>query len=396
MSPLPWSLPLRVGFRFAAAYWFLYISALFQAIPGAVAWVGKHLFGVNAKFQNNGSGDTTYHYVAAFCVLAVSLVVTGVWSVLDRKQPDYHRLHLFLRALVRFSLGTAMISYGCFKVIQSQFPAASAERLLQPFGDASPMGLLWTFMGHSAGYNVFTGAAEIAAGVPLFFRRTTTLGALIAIGAMSNVVALNFFYDVPVKLYSLHLLAMAVFLVIPEARRLANLLVLNKPVEAVKLEPLFVKPWMHRAGLALRTILLVAMLAGGLHRSAGQAETIAKMGASAEWRGVWNVEEIEMNGMDGKPIPASQRWRRFFFSRSILIQRFDDARLVHEFVVNEKDKTILLQRPFRYTRTEPDVLLLEGEYDAQPVRAKLRRDSSSVFLLTGRGFHWINEFPFNR
>jgi hypothetical protein len=50
-------------------------------------------------------------------------------------------------------------------------------------------------------------------------------GALVSIGVMSPVVALNFCYDVPVKLYSSHLLAMKVFLILPDLRRLLNLFV---------------------------------------------------------------------------------------------------------------------------------------------------------------------------
>jgi hypothetical protein len=45
---------------------------------------------------------------------------------------------------------------------------------------------------------------------------------------LANIVALTFCYDVPVKLYSSHLLLMAVFLVAPDLRRLLNL-VWNRP-----------------------------------------------------------------------------------------------------------------------------------------------------------------------
>jgi hypothetical protein len=33
--------------------------------------------------------------------------------------------------------------------------------------------------------------------------------------------------------------------------------------------------------------------------------------------------------------------------------------------------------------------------DGQKVRARLHRQDAS-FLLVNRGFHWINEYPFNR
>ncbi len=69
-----------------------------------------------------------------------------------------------------------MINYGAVKVIKAQFPNPTLDRLLQPFGDASPMGLLWTFMGASESYNIFTGAGELIGGLLLTTRRTTLLG----------------------------------------------------------------------------------------------------------------------------------------------------------------------------------------------------------------------------
>ena len=68
------------------------------------------------------------------------------------------------------------------------------------------MGLLWTFMGASAPYQMLAGLAEVTCGMLLFWRRSRLLGALLAIGVMGNVVALNYCYDVPVKLFSTELL----------------------------------------------------------------------------------------------------------------------------------------------------------------------------------------------
>lgn len=51
---------------------------------------------------------------------------------------------------------------------------------------------------------------------------------------------------------------------------------------------------------------------------------------------------------------------------------------------------------FYYRDGEKDVLLLEGELDSHKVSAKLHRVNESEVLLTSRGFHWINEYPFNR
>jgi hypothetical protein len=70
--------------------------------------------------------------------------------------------------------------YGAAKVFKSQFPDPPASRLLEPLGEMSPMGLLWSFMGASEAYTVFGGLAETIPAILLMFGRTTLLGALAA------------------------------------------------------------------------------------------------------------------------------------------------------------------------------------------------------------------------
>jgi hypothetical protein len=56
-----------------------------------------------------------------------------------------------------------------------------------------------------------------------------------------------------------------------------------------------------------------------------------------------------------------------------------------------EDKTVL-----NYSRPEPDVLIIDGPWDGGTIHVKAHRMDTSKFLLTNRGFHWINELPFNR
>ncbi len=127
--------------------------------------------------------------------------------------------HAWLRLLVRYTLAFTLFGYGFAKIFPLQFPPPRLFRLIQPYGDFSPMGVLWNFMGASVPYQIFSGAAEALGGFLLLFRPTTTLGALVSFAVMANVVALNFCYDVPVKLYSCNLLLMAVFLAAGDAPR---------------------------------------------------------------------------------------------------------------------------------------------------------------------------------
>jgi hypothetical protein len=258
-----WNAGLKIAFRFVFSYFGLYcfpfpIGVLpYTEKPAewyellwhkVVPWVAQHVLHLSQPITifSNGSGDTTYDYVKVLCFFVLAAVVTIGWSALDRNRANYARLHQWLNFYLRFTLGATLLSYGGYKVIPSQFPALWQSRYLETYGDASPMGILWTFMGASASYTIFAGAVEMLGGILLFVPRLATLGALVGMGAMANVFILNMSYDVPVKLYSFHLLLLSVFLVLPDLKRLTNFFILNRPAEPAPPALRFQRNWQNR------------------------------------------------------------------------------------------------------------------------------------------------------
>ena len=223
-------------------------NAMHGVIPRLWSWVPDGWkFGEAAKqitIFPAGSGDTTYNYVEVALYATVALIVTAIWTMLSRDRRPHERLHGFLRVYLRYVLGVAMIGYGMAKVIPLQMPGPDPRRLTQTYGDLSPMGLLWAFIGASKGYTVFAGAGETLAGLLLLWRRTATLGAIVAAAVMANIVALNFCYDVPLKLYSAHLFIMAIFLLAPQGPRLATVLPTDRACPP-RTKPLRSTRWMH-------------------------------------------------------------------------------------------------------------------------------------------------------
>jgi hypothetical protein len=279
---------------------------------------------------------------------------------------------------------------------------------MQPFGDASPMGLLWTFMGASVAYIVFAGLGEMVGGLLLTVRRTTLLGALVCIAVMSNVVMLNFSYDVPLKVYSSHLLLMAVFLAAHDLRRLANLLVLNRPAEPEEIRPLFQRKWLSRTAAAFAAVFILYETATMLYGSYTDMEKYgSKTASKSPLYGMWNVEELVMDGKVRPPLVTDEkRWRRMFYNTPgrLAIQLMSGSRERYDLELDEKKSTLVLSKradpnwktTLVYRRPQPDVLFMEGPFDGHKVRVRLRRTEPPEFLLVTRGFHWINERPFNR
>jgi len=413
-----WGPVKKLLFRFAFVYLVLYNipSPLYYLhIDQVDAWysqiwrplvprVAKHVFNVNITAY--GGGDSVFRYVQLFCFLAISSAAALVWTLLDRKRRNYARLYEWLRVYIRFVLAVTMIEYGAWKVFPSQFLAPAADRLMQPLGDSTRMQLLWTFMGSSVAYTFFAGLSELVGGLLLTLRRTTLLGALICIGALSNVVMLNFSYDVTVKQLSAHLLLMAVFLVAPDLRRLANVLVLNRPAEPEEVRPLFRRKWLARTAAACAAVFILYETGALLY---GSYRDLVDYGSEAASKsplyGMWTVEEMVVDGKVRPPLLTDEkRWRRMFFTTPgrLTIQLMSDSHERYNLVYDEAKRTLVLRRrgnwktTLVYQQPRPDVLFVEGPFDGHNVQARLRRTEPPKFLLLTRGFHWINERPINR
>lgn len=427
-SPSPWPEWQRVAFRFCFVYFGLYCLST-QIIQGPftwvtwdipepmtlpplrqlVFWVGAHVFHFELPlvYDGTGSGDTAYAWTFLAMLLAFSMVVTLVWSALDRKRENYETLWKWFRVGIRFLLAGQLLSYGFAKLFPMQMPFPNLYRLVEPFGSLSPMGVLWASIGASPAYEMFAGSAEVAAGLLLIAPRTAMLGALLAAADMTQVFMLNMTYDVPVKQLSFHLLLMSLFLLAPDAKRLAQFFFTDRAIAPERVVPLFRKARANRialwAQLALGVWLLVLNISGGIAawKLYGPGQPRSPL------YGIWNVQTMTLDGtprsLDAMSDEAG-RWRRLLFDQpeSATLQRWPSDELARCALKLDPDKkTIELTRAgkaahFTYDRSGPDTLSLDGDIDGKPAHLTLKRQDETKMLLLSRGFHWRQDFPYNR
>jgi hypothetical protein len=176
--------------------------------------------------------DTPVAVLRGVVLALVSLVAAGAWVVADPDGSRTRSLHRALRLYLRYTLAFILLGYGFARVFDQQFAFFPLAAVVSPLGDLEPQSLLWTMMGFSRPYAAFVGVMEVAAAILLLFRRTTTLGALLASGVLANVTLLNFTFGVWVKLFALHLLAIALTLAALDLKRLADVLLWNRSTEA--------------------------------------------------------------------------------------------------------------------------------------------------------------------
>ncbi len=419
-----WPFWQKLAFRFFFAYFVLYVFPFpLDVVPGiepvtkyypelwhnVVPWVGRHVLGIYSPITTftNGSGDTTYDYVLLFCVVSLALLACLVWTALDRHRRNYNRLLYVFFVLLRYYLAFTMFSYGFAKVFKTQFPYPSLTRLMQPYGQSSPMGLAWTFLGYSLGYNYFMALAELGGGVLLLFRRTQLLGALVLVGAIGNVVAMNFCFDIPVKLFSSNLLLMALLIAAPDARRLLDLFVRNRPAPAREYRPFFTDRRRRVAGTVVKVLTIGTVLVLNITSGLENARTYGDAAPKPPLYGLYDVQTFVRNADTLAPLTTdTTRWRKFVVgnSRFANVVMMNDSSRWFALKLDTVRRTLTLtgrddtlrRYAFNYLRPDARSLLLRGGFRGDSLTLHLRRLPDEHFLLTRRGFHWVNEFPFNR
>jgi hypothetical protein len=213
------------------------------------------------------------------------------------------------------------------------------------------------------------------------------LGALVCLAAVSQVFVLNMAYDVPVKLFSFHLILMALLILRPELRRL--------------LEAVFT-PRTNRLTTLAQLALLLTMVV--THVSPSRAAWFRYGGGAPKSAlyGVWNIETFSADG-DVKPplLSDNDRYRRviFEFPTLMVFQRMDDSFVYHPSTIDTAAGAITLTRTaavLRYKREGDDRLIIDGVIDGRRLRLECKMQDRSKFNLVNRGFNWVQDYPFNR
>ena len=418
-----WRLGTRVAFRFCVVYFGLFcllyvqimfaFTGVFGAVlpPNATAWqmsalgpltewVGHHVFGTDAALRpDSRSGEQAAMWVFMFTVLVIAIIATVLWSVLDRHRRDYSRLHAWFLTFVRMCLGGQMLYYGADKVIPAQMPAPPLTALLRPYGQLSPTWVLWLQVGSSYPYEIALGAVEVAAGVLLFWPRTATLGALLALACMAQVFLLNITFDVSVKILSFQLLLLAVVLLAPQATRLANMLVLQRSSSPAIQPALFTNGRVAKAATAVQVGLGVWVLAGSLLMSWLDWSHYGGGRPKPDLYGIWTVTEFTLNGTSLPPLTTQHdRWQRLIIEDPdrLNYQQMDGEIVPALAAINAHTITLSdMGAPTTLTidRTAPDRLRLSGQLHGQPVTMTLRRLDLDRLSLRRNGFHWVQQYP---
>jgi hypothetical protein len=269
-------------------------------------------------------------------------------------------------------------------------------------GHVSLQGLLWTAIGASPAYQVFTGCAEVLGGVLLLFPRTLLLGLLICLADLIQVLVLNLTFDIGVKLFSFHLVLITLFLLAPDARRLTDFLVRDRVPAPPERPALFSSAPANQRAAAAQVVFGLYLLA--MHTSISWGYWFVEGGGGSPRSplyGIWEVKELAVDGQVRSPLlnDYDRRWRRVIFDSPnvIIFQRTDDSFARYGVAIDVERRMLALSKGnsrtwkagFRYERPAEDRLELRGDMDGHTLRLDLVRLDTASFRLLHSTFRWV-------
>lgn len=408
-TPAPWPPWQRVLFRFASCYFILYTLPTERRF-WAYGPVG-HVFGTRWLFQLSmrfwkpidlwfasvlrmSSQDVGLAVVEITALLIISAMAAVIWSLLDRKRAQYVTLHAWLRVWLRYCLAFTLFGYGFTKVFPLQMQVNPVD-LVSRWGDLTPFDALWSFMSVSKPYQILCGVLEVAAGLLLLFRRTTPLGAALALAATVNITALDFFYDVPPMFFALHLALISLLLLMPDFSRLAGVFFLNRPAPAADLSrPVFSRGWMCCVARAIWIYAVASVIIGDVVYTALRYKRVF-LDPQPPLRGLYEVQDFIRNGNDVPALITNRdNWRWFYVYSSNKVASISLTGDSIWYDVKPGPETNILtlvagtgSNVFEYSWTDTNQLVLRAADGKDPVVVRLRKVDLNSFRVLGHTPH---------
>ncbi len=175
----------------------------------------QNIFFQNAIKKIDFSSDTIALNLLIFILFFISFLVVIILQIF---KSNTIKLITISRTISIYYLAYILLKYGFDKIFKTQFYLPEPNILYSQFCDLSRDILYWSTIGTSRFYSISLGIIEIFTAILLLINRTRILGLLLSIGVFTNVILVNFGFDISVKTFSILLLLMTIFAIYPNLK----------------------------------------------------------------------------------------------------------------------------------------------------------------------------------
>jgi hypothetical protein len=320
--------------------------------------------------ERDGPGDLPQDFLIIGCV-TIAGITAGVISYLVIKSHELkNRIVYCLWVSIRYFLSLVFLSYGFVKVIGLQFNTSLSQLDMKVIDlSKSDMGVAWFFFGHSNNYEMFLGWGETIAALLLLYRRTSILGASFLLAIVTNIVAVNYWFDVSVKINSTYFLLMTLWVLMYQYPRLISFFVFDKKVDS-PVYPSFSFPVNKQKFIRIANTIVISAIIG--YNAWDNFYRLPKeygfdLSKKSSLKGVWKVEELNTELTD--TLWASQIRKAKFY--------------LDDFGQGEIKNNYAIISSFIYSQKSDSLLITQTTYDpSYELKGVFKRDNS---LLEIRG-----------
>ncbi|MGH1338555.1 MAG: hypothetical protein ACRBFS_20745 [Aureispira sp.] len=365
----------------------------------AVQWSARVFLGQADDFYSPISSDALGLLIHCFNLLIVALSLGLLLLFRTPREGELDQWYYGLRTFLSYYIALQLLLYGFNKVFKYQFYLPEPNTLYTTVGETPRDLLFWSLMGTAYGYTVFAGLLEVLAALLLLFRKTRLVGALLAMVVLTHVVAVNFGFNISVKVYSLFYLCFTGVILLPHIRRLYAFLINNQWMPTIDWQPSYKKMPVRVAYASLKTVVVGLLLLESLYPYFQVNNFNDDSRARPAFHGAYQVESFVRNDRsypDRSIYP--DRWQRAFVHRRgyFIVQymnnktqdyqlAYDQENGVFEFIHTQTQQRSVVD----YDQLSDGSLRLTGVVDGERLEVFLKKLDWQSLPLLQEEFHWI-------
>jgi uncharacterized membrane protein YphA (DoxX/SURF4 family) len=375
-----------------------YLHPFFE---GLVKWTGGHILHLKHTYTSQLVSDSTGLYIHVFNLFIISLLTAFIWAIARKKENDHATIFFYwFRFIVSYYLALQLFEYGFNKLFKWQFYLPEPNNLYTTMGNTPRDLLYWSTMGLSRPYTIFTGVAEIIAASLLLFNRTRLAGALLGFFLLCNIVAINFSYDISVKVYSCFLLLLCVILISPDAGRLFSFFTgkkINEKKQGVVISSRQTK-WIYPV---IKVFVIAYILFSTLSVYFIENNFNDDMAARPTFHGAYEVTSFVKNrDTMASLLTDSSRWKRVFVHRRgyFIVQDMNDNTQDYALLTDTVNRYFILEREddmqqfkLYYIQNPDSTLSLDGTFGKDSLSVRLRPLRLQQLPALQHEFNWTTD-----
>lgn len=372
------------------------VNFLFQDL---LTFIAQNILGFTLLKNAEISSDSLLLYVLILFLWLLAFIISIFLQFWTKWQTHRTKVLYLFQQILAYYLAFQMLNYGIDKVFKAQFYLPEPNILYTDFGRLDKDILFWSVMGVSYEYNLFMGITELLAALLIFYRKTRVLGFFLALGVMLNIIAINFSFDISVKVYSSFLCFLSLLLISPYFQKLYYFFILQKEasLKNANLSTSFIQSKALKVGLKSFVIglILIEIFVPFLRMQNFNDDLAPRpyLHGAYEVREVWqNKEKIPLNESPVK--------RVFVHRRNFLIfQNSKEDMIDYELSINQ-EKQILILRDYQKKiynlkykfDSKRKILWLEYSANNQNYQLKTKTLDWEKLPALQRQFHWAMDY----